>query len=337
MFREIVKHDTHIDFLGRWRICVAISLAVILLGLAAIPLRGVRLGIDFQGGTEMQVRFTEAESVDEAQVRSVVEGLGIGGASVIRYGEGDAPEFLIKFSGERRIEREAETVVEGERDPAAGAVNEATDRVVALEAELERRIGPLSLERVEFVGPKVGEELRRDGLAAIAIACLLILIYIAFRFSTRFAPGAVFALLHDVSITSSLWIVFGLEFDLRVLAALLAILGYSLNDTIIVFDRVRENMELRTKHDLMEVLNRSVNQTLSRTLLTSGSTLVAVLALLFLGGPVIRPFALAMAIGIVVGTYSSVYIAAPTLLWLERAYGSGRGQRPAPRARAARA
>ena len=142
-----------------------------------------------------------------------------------------------------------------------------------------------------------------------------------FRFSPRFAPGAVVALIHDVTITSGIWVLLGLEFDLRVLAALLAIIGYSLNDTIIVYDRIRENLEVRTKKNFEEVLNLSVNQTLSRTILTSTTTLLAVLALLFVGGPVIRPFALAMAIGILIGTYSSIYVAAPTLLWLEQRFG----------------
>ncbi len=181
------------------------------------------------------------------------------------------------------------------------------------------------------MGPKVGAELREAGLKAIAIACVLILIYIGFRFSVRFAPGAVVALIHDVSITGSIWILLGLEFDLRVLAALLAIIGYSLNDTIIVYDRIRENMELRTKYDLKEVLNHSVNQTLSRTLLTSLTTLAAVLSLLLLGGEVIRPFAMAMTIGILVGTYSSIFIASPSLLWLETRFGAAssgpRGER----------
>jgi len=170
--------------------------------------------------------------------------------------------------------------------------------------------------------PDLGE-LRRDGLYAMGIASLLILAYIAFRFSTRFAPGAVLALVHDVSVTAGVFVIFGMEFDLRVLAALLAILGYSLNDTIIIYDRIRENMELRTKHDLVEVLNQSVNQTLARTILTSGTTMVAVMALLLVGGEVIRPFAIAMAIGIVVGTYSSIFIAAPTLLFLETRLKSG--------------
>ena len=216
---------------------------------------------------------------------------------------------------------EAAAAPRAEARPAGGEITAKTDRIIQLEAALAERVGALEVTRVEFVGPKVGAELRNDGIKAIAIACLLILIYIAFRFTPRYAPGAVVALVHDVLVTSAVWIVFGLEFDLRVLAALLAVLGYSLNDTIIVYDRIRENMELRTKVDLADVLNRSVNQTLSRTILTSGTTLVAVLALLFLGGETIFPFALAMAIGIAVGTYSSIFIAAPILLWLENRYG----------------
>jgi preprotein translocase SecF subunit len=193
------------------------------------------------------------------------------------------------------------------------------------------------------VGPRVGAELRRDGLLAIFWASFFMMIYIGFRFSLRFAPGAVVALVHDVGVTAGIFVILGLEFDLRVLAALLAILGYSLNDTIIIYDRIRENMELRTKHDLPEVLNLSVNQTLSRTVLTSGTTMAALLALLFLGGEVIRPFALAMTIGVVVGTYSSIFIAAPILLLLENwsnrreAGRTGKGPRAAKNAGGKRA
>jgi preprotein translocase subunit SecF len=351
---EIIKPGTHYDFIGKWRICVTISAALILLGVAGIPLRGFRLGIDFAGGTEVQVRFVDAAGVGEGDIRGVVSDLGIPNASVTRFGDADSQEFLIKFRGGREAEdastaedtvaeegagledaagalaEAAVEIAEGEEAPAeaeprTGEPDEVaeTDRVFLLQDSLEREIGPLEVQRVDFVGPKVGAELREAGVKAIAIACVLILIYIGFRFSTRFAPGAVVALIHDVSITSSIWILLGLEFDLRVLAALLAIIGYSLNDTIIVYDRIRENMALHTKYDLKEVLNRSVNQTLSRTLLTSLTTLAAVLSLLLLGGAVIRPFALAMTIGIVVGTYSSIYIAAPSLLWLETRFGTG--------------
>ncbi len=331
MFFEIVPAGTQINFIGKRRICAALSAGLLLLSLAmALPLPftpGVRLGIDFAGGTEIQVHFEEA-SVGEAAIREVVAGCGIPDPSVVRYG--GSSEFLIKFKPP--TQEQLATTLGNENCPLSGSDRESLGRMAEqaggaditgqiqarLELALGRALGPLRVDRVEFVGPRVGEELRRDGITALGIACLLILIYVAFRFSTRFAPGAVVALVHDIGITAGVLVILGVEFDLRVLAALLAILGYSLNDTIIIYDRIRENMELRTKHDLEDVLNRSVNQTLSRTVLTSGTTMAAVLSLLFLGGEVIRPFALAMAIGIVVGTYSSIYIAAPTLLWLEQ-------------------
>jgi preprotein translocase SecF subunit len=212
--------------------------------------------------------------------------------------------------------------------------------VVLLDRAFGEAIGGHSIQRVEFVGPRVGAELRNDGIKALAFASLVILIYITFRFSSRFAPGAIVAVLHDLSITAGIFVILGMEFDLRILAAMLAILGYSLNDTIIIYDRIRENMGLRTTHDLPEVLNQSVNQTLSRTVLTSLSTLLALGSLYFLGGEVIRPFAFAMVLGVLVGTYSSIYIAAPTLLLLERHFGDAAGggapraeSRPAPKTR----
>jgi preprotein translocase subunit SecF len=326
---EIVKPGTKIDFLGKWRVAAAISLLAIGVGLLAIPVRGVRWGVDFAGGTEMQVRFTGEGAVSEAPIRKVLGELGIQNESVVRVGEGN--EFLLKFQGERRIEPEA-GAAEAQAE-AGGEITARTDRIIHLESALAEQVGPLEVTRVEFVGPKVGADLRDDGLAALGIACLLILVYIAFRFTPRYAPGAVVALVHDLAVTAGVWVVFGLEFDLRVLAAMLAILGYSLNDTIIVYDRIRENLALHTKSDLAEVLNRSVNETLSRTLLTSFTTLIAVLALLVFGGEVVRPFALAMAIGIFVGTYSSIYIASPILLFLERRRGGG--AKAAPKARAA--
>ena len=328
---EIIKPGTHIDFLSARRVCAIASLTLILIGIAAIPVRGFRTGIDFAGGTEIQLRFEEAQVVDEGEIRDVLEDLEIGGASVVRYGGPDSHEFLVKLPGKLGLpgnvaSGEGEATEAGAPDAAteeAGTTSPA-ERVAflnTLQEAISEQVGPTEIARVEFVGPKVGAELRRDGILALSIACLMILVYIGFRFSVRFAPGAVVALIHDVTITSGIWVLLGLEFDLRVLAALLAIIGYSLNDTIIVYDRIRENLEVRTKKNFEEVLNLSVNQTLSRTILTSTTTLLAVLALLFLGGPVIRPFALAMAIGIVVGTYSSIYVAAPTLLWLEQRFG----------------
>ena len=305
-FVQIVRPDTNIDFIGKWRFAVAASVAVILLCILAIP-----VGLDFSGGHEVQVKFTGTLPSDEGAVRRVVEALGVSEPTVVRFGDEGMTDFLIRFRGE-----------EGKQGEVADGLQKA----------LGEQIGPVELERVGFVGPRVGAELRSSGLKAIGISCLLILIYIGFRFSPRYAPGAVVALVHDIVITSGFFVILGYEFDLTVLAALLAILGYSLNDTIIVYDRIRENMALHTKHDLEDVLNRSVNQTLSRTLLTSGTTLIAVVALLALGGPIIRPFALAMVIGILVGTYSSIYVAAPTLLLLERRFG-GMRDAGAPKAR----
>ncbi len=343
---EIVKPGTKIDFIGKWKICVTGSVIVLLIGLIGIPLRGFRMGVDFKGGTEMQVRFTGEGAVDPAKIRNVLGELTVGGADVVQVGKGN--EFLLKFQGERHIAAPPDSNAPAapatpdaapaapEARPQGGEITAKTDRIIQIENALAERVGPLELTRVEFVGPKVGAELRDDGLKAIGIACVLILIYIAFRFTPRYAPGAVVALVHDVLVTSAVWIVFGLEFDLRVLAALLAVLGYSLNDTIIVYDRIRENLALHTKLDLADVLNRSVNETLSRTLLTSFTTFVAVTALLAFGGEVVRPFALAMLIGIFVGTYSSIYIASPTMLGLER-WRAASAARAAGRARAAKA
>jgi len=336
VFFEIIPDGTHIDFIGKRRIAFAVSGLVVLAGVLAVPLQGVRMGIDFAGGTEVQVRFQDA-SVGEGAIREVAGACGIGDPSVVRYGETEAAEFLVRFRSDTASTAasrdDTRCVLTPEQTARLAAVDEATgadaesDGAASLvdrfTQALGNTIGPLEVERVEYVGPRVGSELREDGLKAMLIACLLILVYIAFRFSTRFAPGAVLALVHDVLITAGIFVLFELEFDLRVLAALLAIMGYSLNDTIIIYDRIRENMALRTKHDLIEVLNLSVNQTLSRTLITSGTTLIAVLALLLVGGEVIWPFALAMTIGIVVGTYSSVYIAAPTLLFLENRLDAG--------------
>ncbi len=332
---EIVPAGTHIDFIGRRRVAIAVSLAVLAASLVAVTVRGVRFGIDFVGGTEVALRFEPGTEVDEAALRGLAGACGVPDPTVVRYGESDLPEFLIRFrpvetgdagpgaacplSERSREQLEAVDAATGAEGKAPGAL--LVDRLTLAVGDA---IGPHEVMRVEFVGPRVGSELRRDAIRALSIALVLILAYIAFRFSSRFAPGAVVALIHDVAITAGIFAMFGLQFDLQVLAALLAILGYSLNDTIIVYDRIRENMELRTKHDLVDVLNRSVNQTLSRSLLTSMTTLTAVLCLLFVGGEVIRPFALAMAIGIVVGTYSSVFIASPVLLWLERRFGEAK-------------
>jgi len=334
---EIVPPGTRIDFLGRRHIALVVSLALLAAGMvAAFWKPGLKFGIDFAGGTEVAVRFDPGTDVDEKRLRELASLCGVldDPVSVVRYGETERPEFLLRFNrvadGAAAAEECPVDAADVARLEEVSAASNPTgegeiDVVDLLTLAMAGAVGPPEILRVEYVGPRVGDELRRDGLAAMAYAVLFILIYITFRFSTRFAPGAVVALVHDILITAGILVMLGVEFDLRVLAALLAIIGYSLNDTIIIYDRIRENMELRTKFDLEDVLNRSVNQTLSRTLLTSVSTLSALLCLLVVGGEVIRPFALAMSIGIVVGTYSSTFIAAPTLLFLEQSLGDGHG------------
>jgi preprotein translocase subunit SecF len=298
---ELIPPGTNFDFIGKWKACVIGSILLIVIGFASIPIRGLHWGIDFAGGTEMVLRFVPEANADEGKIRAVVEAAGVSEPSVIRYGEEGSSIFLVRFSGGGEL--------------AAEGQNQFVDRI---KAQLTEKVGQVTIERVEFVGPKVGAELRTAGLKAFCIAFGLILVYVAVRFTWSFAPGTVIALIHDVLATSAIWILLGQQFDLQVLAALLAIAGYSLNDTIIIYDRIREMMHVHTTQDLPDVINRSVNQTLSRTLLTSGLTMITVLSLLFLGGEAIFSFSAAMAIGIVIGSYSSIYIAAPIMLLLER-------------------
>ena len=310
---ELIRHDTHYDFIGKWKYCVAGSLAILLLGIAAIPVIGIRWGIDFVGGTEVQVRFAEGVQADESKIRNAVQSVGVGEPSVVSYGDvSKTPEFLIRF--------------QGGGDEQGAEQNQIVDRIQKV---LSDQVGALSVDRVEYVGPKVGAELRRAGVKSMAIAFLLILIYVGLRFTAQFAPGGVIALIHDVLVTSSIWLLCGQQFDLQVLAALLALVGYSINDTIVIYDRIREVMGIHTAQDLPSVINQAINQTLSRTILTSGATLLAVIALVVLGGEVIFPFAATMAIGIVVGTYSSIFIAAPIMLVLTNRKSAGASKTPA--------
>jgi preprotein translocase subunit SecF len=316
---ELVPSGTNIDFLGRRRVCLAISITLIALGAGSAVVKGVPLGIDFVGGTEMQLLFDDGVSTSEAAIRDVVRSAGFSDGTVVRFGEEGVNEYLIRFKEDPEV-----PAVEAAGEPVDGLASNT--RIIALEKVIRGSIGGFTEQRVEFVGPRVGAELRADGANALFFSALAILAYVAFRFNTRFAPGAVVAVVHDLLITAGLLVMAGVEFDLRILAAMLAILGYSLNDTIIIYDRIRENMELRTKADLEEVLNTSVNQTLSRTVLTSITTILALLSLYFLGGEVIQPFAFAMLIGVLVGTYSSIFIASPLLLFLEQRYGDAAGK-----------
>lgn len=322
---EIVPRDTKIDFLGKSRLAIVFSLLIIGAGIVSALVRGIEWGIDFAGGTEVQVHFAAGVAADEDAVRGAVESLGLGEPTVVRFEEADRDDFQIRFAGQME-QQEGETQ------------GQAVDR---LKAALAEHIGPVEVDRVEFVGPKVGEELRRDGTRAMLISWALILLYVGLRFNLQFAPGGVVALIHDVLVTASIWTLLGQTFDLQVLAALLAIIGYSINDTIVIFDRIREMVGTHTTHDIVDVTNKAINLTLSRTILTSLLTLLAVIALLVFAGPVVFPFSATMGIGILVGCYSTIYIAAPVMLVMER-WRSSRaarkgGKAPAKHPRSARA
>jgi preprotein translocase subunit SecF len=299
---EIIRPDTRIDFLGQARVCATASALAVAISIVLMLTRGFVLGIDFAGGTILQVQVpAEVAAVDEGRIRTIVSEAGQPKAVVVRFGADEDRAFLISLPVS-----EAE-----QRNLSLGLVQSLSE---SLGAEIE-------LQRVESVGPRVGAELARKGLIALVLSWVMILIYIWFRFELRYAPGAVIALVHDVLVTAGVLVALGMEFNLQVLAALLVLIGFSINDTIVIYDRIRENVELRGRTHLPDVVNQAVNQTLSRTILTSGTVLLASVSLLLLGGPVIRDFAFPMTIGIFVGTYSTVYVASSLFVFLERRFG----------------
>jgi preprotein translocase subunit SecF len=299
---ELIKSDTRIDFIGQAKYAIALSVGILVLAAASMAIRPIRLGLDFTGGTEVLVAFPKDAGADEEALRSIVAEQGFPEADIVRFGEADSAEFVIR---------------------SRQSPGEQGEHVDALRAALAQRFGSAEIKRVDFIGPKVGAELRRNGFVSLAIASALLLGYIGFRFTPIFAPGAIIAQIHDVGVTAALLVILNREFDLNVLAALLAILGYSIADKIVIYDRIRENMAIRTTFDFPQMVNESLNQTLSRTVLTGGTAIFSSFALFVWGGPVIATFGLAMALGIIVGTYSSLYIATPILLWLHARYGTG--------------
>jgi preprotein translocase subunit SecF len=299
---QLIPPDTRIDFLGQARVCATASAVAVAISIVLMLTRGFVLGIDFAGGTILQVRVpADAAAVDEGRIRSIVSEAGQPKAVVVRFGPEADRAFLISLPVS-----EAE-----QRNLSLGLVQSLSESLGAT----------LELQRVESVGPRVGAELARKGLIALVLSWVMILAYIWFRFELRYAPGAVVALVHDVVVTAGVLVALGMEFNLQVLAALLVLIGFSINDTIVIYDRIRENVELRGRTHLADVVNQAVNQTLSRTILTSGTVLLASLSLLFLGGPVIRDFAFPMTVGIFVGTYSTVYVASSLFVLLERRFG----------------
>ncbi|TYO99561.1 protein translocase subunit secF [Geothermobacter ehrlichii] len=292
---QLIKPDVNFDFVGQRKLAFGLSVLLILVGLVSLVVKGgPNYGIDFAGGSLAQVRF--AETTSAAEIKEALAPLNMGGVVVQQFGD-DANEFLI-------------------RAQATSSELKGLGKKVKETLEARYGAGKVDIRRVEMVGPQVGKDLRQKGMKAVLFAMIAILIYITLRFEFRFAVGAVLALVHDVLITLGAFSLFNKEIDLPIIAAFLAIIGYSLNDTIIVYDRIRENMGRYHKERFPIIVNRSINETLSRTILTSGTTLLVVLALFIFGGGVIHNFAFALLVGVVIGTYSSIFVASPLLiLW----------------------
>lgn len=290
--RNIIS-DVNYDFMGRYRLAVIVSSVLLAVSILSIGIRGLNLGVDFTGGFTIEVGYEEAPDLNN--IRTLLA-------------EADLPDSVVQTFG-------ASTEVLIRMAPKEGftGASVSTEVLSVLAQSSENEV---SMRRVEFVGPQVGEELREKGGLAILAALFGIIVYIWFRFEKKFSVGSVFALVHDVLITVGFFALFQIEFDLTILAALLAVIGYSLNDTIVVFDRIRENFRLLRAQTPAEVMNTSINQTLSRTVITSATTLLVLLSLFIFGGKIIHGFALALILGVVIGTYSSIFVASIAVLKL---------------------
>ena len=297
---KLVRDNTSIDFFSRARIWLGMSGILMVVALASFLIQGLNFGIDFQGGTS--IRTDSNVPVDVAEYRTVLEALDLGDVSIAPVDdplfEEDQHVALVRVQAQEGDERIASETIEAIQDAL-------------------RTIDPnMAFPSVESVGPKVSGELIQTAMIAVALAVLAILLYIWMRFEWQFAVGAVLALSHDVILTIGIFSELQIKFDLAIIAALLTIVGYSINDTVIVFDRVRENLRKYKKKKLKDVLNISINETLSRTLMTSVTTLLALISLFVLGGDVIRGFVFAMIWGVIIGTYSSIFVASAILLVL---------------------
>jgi|TARA_R100001129_G_scaffold147772_2_gene109278 preprotein translocase subunit SecF len=298
---KLVPDDINIPFMSFRKVFLTISALAVAMSLALVFVKGMNFGIDFQGGILIEVRMPQAANL--SQMRGQLGALGLGEVSLQEFG--NPADVLIRIGAQ-----------DGDAAAQQAAVSAVKD---ALGASVDYR-------RVEFVGPKVSSELLIDGVLAVVVAIIAMLIYIWLRFEWQFGLGAVMALTHDVFLTLGMFSLLGLEFNLSTVAAVLTIAGYSINDTVVVFDRIREDLRKYKTKPVPDLLNGSINATLSRTLMTSLTTLVALLALFFLGGEVIRDFSFAMIFGILVGTYSSICVASPLLLYTNvaaRARGTG--------------
>ncbi len=292
-----------IDFISKWPIFCGISLVAVILSLGLIATKGFNYGIDFAGGTEVQVRFETPVKAEE--IRSFTDKIGYSSASVQALGEDN--EYLIRIDAKGNSTDELNKTAE----LSAQALSSG---LLSTFANLKPEI-----RRVDSVGPQVGTELKRNGILAAFYSLIALLLYISLRFDYKFAPGAVLCLFHDAILTLGLFSLIGKEVNVQTMAAVLTIIGYSLNDTIINFDRVRENIPIYKKKPLALIINKSVNDVLVRTLLTTLATFLAVLALYFLsGGGVIKDIAFTLGVGIIFGTYSTMYVASPLVLLFDK-------------------
>ena len=290
---KIISSETNFDFMGKIKMTMTISGLVILIGLGSIALSGgLKYGIDFAGGTLIQLKFKTPPDIEV--IRDGLKTIALGESTIQEFGS--KRDILIRI---QRSEEKLEAVGSKVRNSLGGKFNKED----------------ITIERVEMVGPKVGRDLREKAFLSILYAVIGIVIYISWRFELQYAIAAIIALAHDVLVTLGAFSILDKEFTLVIIAAFLAIIGYSLNDTIVVFDRIRENLRRRGKNTLVQSVNASINQTLSRTLLTSGTTLMVVVALFFFGGEIIHDFSFALLVGILVGTYSSIFIASVFLVY----------------------
>jgi preprotein translocase subunit SecF len=284
---------SNFDFLGKRRIALIVSSLLLATSIASLAISGLRLGIDFTGGTVLEVGYEQ--TVELPEIRNILETANLGDASVQHFGT--SKEVLIRLPLKEGVS-------------TADLSTQVMDLLNTLGTAQGKQL------RAEFVGPQVGDELTEDGGLALLYSMFGILMYVTWRFEYKFALGAVAALAHDVILTLGFFSLLGLEFDLTVLAAILAVIGYSLNDTIVVYDRIRENFRKMRKGTPEQIMNTSLNQTLSRTLMTSFTTLLVLVALAMLGGEIIHNFSVALIVGVLIGTYSSIYIASPIVLGL---------------------
>jgi preprotein translocase subunit SecF len=294
---ELIPHGTHFDFIGKKKITLWISALAILISLGSIFFHGgLRLGVDFAGGLVVEVKFSKPTDISE--VRDATDAIGLKDAVVQKFGGEN--EFLI------RVEKATDDL-------------EAISKTIQTSLQERFKDGSLEIRRIEVVGPKVGKDLKEKAMLAVGLAFLAILIYVAFRFrEIAFGLGGIVALFHDIIVTFGAVSIFNIEFSLNVLAVILTIIGFSINDTIVIFDRVRENVKKMRKEDLVTIFNVSINETLGRTILTSGTVMMVVLILFFFGGEVIHDFTVALIFGLITGTYSTVYIASPVVLFWEK-------------------